>query len=56
MATFPEAEARLFKNVYICRKCEGKSRLSIGRVLAGKGVCSKCGAKQLRGVRKRSKN
>ena len=56
MAQFPEAEARLFGNVYICRKCESKTRVAIGRVLAGKGVCSKCSSKQLRPVRKRSKN
>ena len=55
MATFPEAEARLYKNVYICRKCEGKSRYPIGKVLAGKATCLKCGSKYLRGVRKISK-
>lgn len=55
MAVFPEAEARLFRNVYICRKCESKSRYPIGKVLAGKAVCLKCRSKHLRGVRKRQK-
>ena len=56
MGTFPEAEARLFGNVYICRKCERKTRIPVNKVLAGKGVCSKCSCKQLRVVRKRSKS
>lgn len=55
MATFPEAEARLFGSIYVCRKCESKIRVPIGKVLAGKGVCRKCKSKQLRPVRKISK-
>ena len=56
MVTFPEAEARLYKDIYVCRKCEHKIRVPIGKFLAGKGVCRKCGSKALRPVRKRSKN
>jgi len=56
MASFPEAEARLFKNVYVCRKCESKIKIPISKVLAGKGVCRKCNSKQLRPIRKISKN
>jgi len=55
MATFPEAEARLYNNVYICRKCEGKTRVPIGKVLAGAATCVRCKCKQLRIVRKKSK-
>ena len=55
MGTFPEAEARLFRNVYICRRCESKTRVPIGKVLAGGAVCTKCKYKQLRPVRKKSK-
>lgn len=55
MAVFPEAEARLFRNMYVCKKCETKSRLSISKVLAGKAVCRACSSKQLRPVRKRAK-
>lgn len=55
MATFKEAEARLFQNVYVCRKCESRSRYPIGKVLAGKAVCLKCRSKYLRPVRKISK-
>jgi len=55
MASFSEAMARLFKNVYVCRKCERKIKVPIGKVLAGKGVCRHCKTKQLRPVRMRSK-
>jgi len=55
MASFPEAEARLFANVYICKKCKRKSRFPIGKVLAGKGSCLRCKSKHIRGVRKISK-
>ncbi len=55
MATFPEAEARLYENIYICRKCESKTRVPISKILNGKGVCGSCSSKQLRAVRKRGK-
>jgi ribosomal protein L40E len=55
MAVFEEAEARLYKNVYVCRKCKRKSRFPIGKILAGKGVCLRCSSKHLRPVRKISK-
>lgn len=55
MGTFPEAEARLFKNVYVCKKCEKKFRTSTGKVLAGKAVCRACKSKSQRPVRMRSK-
>jgi len=55
MAQFKEAEARLYQNVYVCRKCEKKTKIAIGKVLAGKAVCRTCKSKQMRGVRKISK-
>ncbi len=55
MAIFPEAEARLFKDVYVCRKCEAKFRVSRNKVLAGKAACRKCKCKDIRPVRKRGK-
>jgi len=56
MVVFPEAQARLFKNIYVCRKCERKVRVPIGKVLVGKGVCRKCGFKTIRPIRMRAKN
>ena len=55
MGTFPEAEARLYSNVYVCRKCESKIKVPISKVLAGKAVCRVCKSKQMRPVRRRSK-
>ena len=55
MAQFPEADNRLFKDVYVCRKCERKTKIAIGKVLAGKAVCRACKSKQVRPIRKISK-
>ena len=53
MAKFPEAEARLFKNMFVCRKCKSKIRTTNLRVIAGKTSCRKCGGKALKPVRKK---
>lgn len=53
MAKFPEAEARWFKNIFVCRSCKSKTRAPILKVLGGKVSCRKCGAKTLRPKRKK---
>lgn len=53
MAKFPEAEARLFKNMFVCRKCKSKIKTTNLRVLAGKSGCRKCNSKALKPVRKK---
>ncbi|RME53239.1 50S ribosomal protein L40e [Candidatus Woesearchaeota archaeon] len=53
MAKFPEAEARKFKNMYVCRKCKAKRRAPTLKVLAGKVTCRKCGYDILRPVRRK---
>ena len=55
MGVFAEAESRLFKNMYVCRHCEKKTRTSVSKVLAGKAVCRTCSGKALRPVRKIAK-
>ncbi len=50
---FPEAEARLFKNVFVCRRCKTKIRAPNIKVLAGKIKCRRCGSKALKPVRKK---
>ena len=55
MATFKEANARLFKNIYVCRKTERKIRIPIQKVLSGKYSVRKGMSKKLRPVRKVSK-
>ncbi|MBC8500661.1 MAG: 50S ribosomal protein L40e [Nanoarchaeota archaeon] len=53
MVKFPEAEARLFHNIFICKKCKSKIRAPNLKVSEGKVSCRKCGSKALRSVRKK---
>jgi ribosomal protein L40E len=53
MAKFPEAEARLFRNIFVCRKCKTKIRAPTLKVLAGKIKCRKCNSKVLRPIKKK---
>jgi ribosomal protein L40E len=54
MATkIPEAEARMFKNVFVCRDCKTKMKTTSMRVLSGSVKCRKCGSRHLRPVRKK---
>jgi formylmethanofuran dehydrogenase subunit E len=53
MATrFPEAQKRLFHNVFVCKKCKSKQRSTMHKILEGKMLCKKCGGKAFRPVRK----
>ena len=49
---FPEAEARLYTRVFICRKWGTKMRCDLLKVKAKKVKCRKCKARQLRAIRK----
>ncbi|MBI3033786.1 hypothetical protein HYY72_01370 [Candidatus Woesearchaeota archaeon] len=53
MVKFQEAEARLLRNVFVCRKCKSKLRAPNLKVVQGKVNCRKCGGKALRSVRKK---
>ena len=53
MAKFAEAEARIQKNIFVCRKCKSKVRADNLRVLDGKVKCRKCNCKDLRPLRKK---
>ena len=53
MAKFPEAVARLFGNVFICRKCNTKIRTQISKVLHKSIACRKCGCRSFRPVRRK---
>jgi ribosomal protein L40E len=49
MAKFAEAEERIFRNVYVCRRCKSKIRISNPSVMKkGKVKCRKCKYKVLR--------
>ncbi len=53
MAKFPEAEARLFKNVFVCRTCKSKIRAQSLKVRLGKVKCRKCNSRALRPIKKK---
>ncbi len=55
MATFPEAEARLLKNVYVCKKTGKKMKLPINKILSGKFSTRKGMSKHMRTKRKIAK-
>ena len=53
MVRFPEAEARLFRNIYVCKQCKTQRRIPVGKVLVGKGQCKNCGSRKLRAKKKK---
>jgi len=53
MAKIPEAQARLFHNIFVCKKCKTKIRAEPRRILSGKVKCRKCGSKEFRALRKK---
>lgn len=53
MVRFPEAEARLFKNKFVCRRCKRALRATSMRVISGKVKCRNCNYPVLRPVRKK---
>jgi Zn finger protein HypA/HybF involved in hydrogenase expression len=53
MVKFKEAEARKFRNVFVCKKCKQKLRTSNLKVIAEKVTCKKCGSHAFRTVRKK---
>ena len=53
MAKFEEAEARIQKNIYICRRCKSKMRAPALKVISGKIKCRKCKYSALRPRRKK---
>jgi len=55
MAKFPEASNRLFKNMFVCKKCKKKMRTSPQKVIERKVKCRGCGYKILRPIKKSSK-
>ncbi|MEM4282093.1 MAG: 50S ribosomal protein L40e [Candidatus Woesearchaeota archaeon] len=53
MVRFPEAEARLFKNKFVCRKCKSVITATTMRIMSGKISCRKCGSHQFKPKRKK---
>jgi len=53
MTKIPEAEARMFKDVFVCRNCKSVVRASTLKVLGGAVKCRKCGSRALRPKKKK---
>ena len=53
MVKFPEAEARIINQVFVCKKCKSKIKASNMKVILGKVKCRKCSSKKLRPARKK---
>ena len=52
MVKFPEAQQRLFTNVYVCRSCKTKMKSTPLKVNKKKLVCKNCGKRAFRPIRK----
>ena len=53
MVRFPEAEARLFKNKFVCRKCGSVMTAPTMKIMSGKVSCRKCGSHDFKPKRKK---
>jgi hypothetical protein len=52
-AKIPEAQRRLFHNVFVCKKCQNKIKTDPLRVLEGKVKCRKCKGRSFRPIKKK---
>jgi len=54
MATkLPAAQARLYKNMFVCKNCKAKLRANPRKVLEGKVRCRKCLKTAFRPIKKK---
>ncbi len=53
MARFPEAEERLIKNKFVCRKCHSVIRATGRKIAEGAVKCRKCKYKRFKAKRKK---
>lgn len=53
MAKIAAAQARIFKNIFICRHCNAKMRSEARKIITGKVKCRKCGGTAFKPKRKK---
>ena len=53
MAKIPEAQNRLFKNIFVCKRCKTKIRAEPQKILKGKIKCRKCKKSSFRPLKKK---
>lgn len=51
MTRFPEAIARLFGRVFVCKRCKSKLRADPSKIRANKIICKKCNSKAFRPIK-----
>lgn len=51
MVRFPEAIARMYHGIFVCKKCKSKRRADIRKILAKRISCRKCGGKAFRPIK-----
>jgi len=52
MVKFPEASLRMFKNIFVCRRCKAKIRSIPQKIIHKKVKCRRCGGRAFRPMRK----
>jgi len=52
MAKLAVAQARLFKNVFLCKNCGTKMKVDGKKIIQGKVKCRRCNKKAFRAMKK----
>lgn len=55
MAKFEATMSRLYRRIFVCKKCKSKLRTDAARVTAGTAKCRTCGGKSFRVIKSKSK-
>ncbi len=53
MAKVAAAQSRLFKNIFVCKKCGSKIKADARKIIIGKIRCRKCSGKAFRPKKKK---
>jgi DNA-directed RNA polymerase subunit RPC12/RpoP len=52
MVKIPAAQARLFKNVFVCKRCKTKIRANPMKIVDRKVKCRRCNSKAFRPIKR----
>lgn len=53
MVRFPEADTRMFRNKFVCRRCKAVLRSPPRKVIEGEVKCRSCAGKKFKPKRKK---
>jgi ribosomal protein L40E len=54
MAKIPAAQERLFRNVFVCKRCSTKMRADPRKIIEREITCRKCNYRNFRPIRKKT--